>query len=127
MLFRGHSLIMIKSDWMKFYPKIAKWITHTIKDKKVTSSNSSLNLWTDRKYAIESIPVKSIVFLEAKTLKDITSHSLKLEKSVFTIAYPIWSQCLTIPMLPSILEPSGLVRNLPLPYTDKEKPYNITN
>ena len=65
---------------MKCFPKIAKWITHTIKDKKVTSSNSSLKLWTDRKYAIELIPVKSIVFLEWNTLKDITNHSLKLQK-----------------------------------------------
>ena len=38
----------------------------------------------EKKYAIELTPVKSykkgVLFLVAKTLKDITSHSLKLAK-----------------------------------------------
>ena len=40
----------------------------------------------ERKYAIELIPVKSdtkgLVFLMAKSLKEITNHSLKLEKGI---------------------------------------------
>ena len=51
-----HSLIMIKWDWGKFFPKIGKWLTLTIKDKKVTYSKSSLKLWIERKHATELIP-----------------------------------------------------------------------
>ena len=58
MLFRGHSLIIIKWDWGTFFLKIGKWLIPTIKDKKVTYSNSSLK-WTERKYAIDLIPVKT--------------------------------------------------------------------
>ena len=52
--------------------KISKWLTPTIKDKKVTST-SSLKLWNERilKYAIELILAKSyekgLLFLVAKT------------------------------------------------------------
>ena len=55
-----------------------------IKDKKVTYSNSSLNLLRERKYATELIPVKSyqrgLIFLEVQTVEDITNHLLKLAK-----------------------------------------------
>ena len=42
MLFWGHTLITIKWDWGNFFPKIEKWLTPTVKDKKVISSNSLL-------------------------------------------------------------------------------------
>ena len=79
-----------------------------IKNKKVTHSNSLLKLWTERRYAIELIPVKSYkkgpVFPMTKTLKDIRSYSLKLEKVVF---YNSLSYLKPMPhfvlMLPSIL------------------------
>ena len=45
-----------KCDWGKFFPKIVKWLTPSIKDKKVTYSDSSLKLWTKRKDEIELIP-----------------------------------------------------------------------
>ena len=81
MLFCGHSLKMIKCNWEKFFPKIAKRLTPTIKDKKLTCSNSPLILWIERKYNIESIPMKSsnknLVFLVSKRLKDNTNDSLK--------------------------------------------------
>ena len=81
----GNSLIIIKWDWGKFFPKIGKRLTLTIECKKVTYSNSSLNLWIERKYAIELIPVKSykkcLIFLAAKTLNNTTNHSLKLAKT----------------------------------------------
>ena len=48
------------------------------------STNSSLKLWIERKYAIELIPVKiykkGLVFLVARALKDMTNHSVKLLK-----------------------------------------------
>ena len=59
MLFWGNSLIKFKWEWEKFFSKIGKWLTPTIKDKKVTCSNSSLRLWFERKYVIELMPVKS--------------------------------------------------------------------
>ena len=66
------------------FPQNSKMTHPTINDKKVTFSNSSLKLWTERKYAIELIPVKSSksdpVFLVANTPKDIRNHSLKLAK-----------------------------------------------
>ena len=58
-LFWEASPIIIKWDWGTFFPKIGKWISPTIKDKNVTYSNSSLMVWIERKYAIDSIPVKS--------------------------------------------------------------------
>ena len=65
-----------------FFLKIGQWLTPTIKGKKVTYSNSSLKLWKERKYAIELITVKNynngLVFLMAKTLTNISNHSLKL-------------------------------------------------
>ena len=57
MLLWGHSLIIIK--WDKFFPKIGKWLTPTIKDKKVAYFNSLPKVWIERKYAIDLIPVKS--------------------------------------------------------------------
>ena len=72
---------MIKCNWEKFFPKIGKRLTPTIKDKKLTYSNSPLKLWIERKYNIESIPMKSsnknLVFLVSKRLKDNTNDSLK--------------------------------------------------
>ena len=72
MLFWGHSLVIVKCDWGNFFPTIEEWLTPTIKNKKVTYSNASLKLWTERKRVIELTPVKSYkkdpVFLEAKTL-----------------------------------------------------------
>ena len=59
MLFWVHLFILIKYDWRKFFPEIGKWLTLIVKVKKVTYSNSSLNLWIERKYTIELIPVKS--------------------------------------------------------------------
>ena len=40
--------------------KIGKWLTPTIKDKRVTNSNTSIKLWKERKHTIELIPVKSL-------------------------------------------------------------------
>ena len=60
-----------------------------INDKKATCSNSSLNselieLQIEKKYGNELILVKSykkdLIFLVAKTLKDITYHTLKVAK-----------------------------------------------
>ena len=78
-LFWRHSLIIIKWDWGKFFPKIDKQITPTIKDKKVTYSNSSFKVWIERKYVIHLIPVKSYKkdFVSCDT---DTNHSLKLAK-----------------------------------------------
>ena len=49
-----------------------------IKDKKVTYSNSSLELLKERKYATELTPVKSyqkgLIFLVVKTVEDTVSH-----------------------------------------------------
>ena len=73
----------IKWDWGKFFPKIKKWLTHAIMDKKVTFLNSPLKLSKERKNAIDLIPVKNykkaFVFLVETTLKDVTNHFLKLE------------------------------------------------
>ena len=82
MLLWGHSLIMIKWDWGKFFPKVGKWLTPTFRNQKVTYCSSSL--WIEGKCAIDLIPVKSykggLVFLVAKILKDITNHSIKAAK-----------------------------------------------
>ena len=49
-----------------------------------SSFNSSLKPWIETKYTIEIISVKTykkaLLFFVAKTLKDITNHSLKLAK-----------------------------------------------
>ena len=42
--FGEYFFIIIKWDWGKFYPKIRKWLTPTIKEKSLTYSNSSLKL-----------------------------------------------------------------------------------
>ena len=66
-----------------FFPKIGKWLTPIIKDKKLTYSNSSFKLWKERKYAISLIIVKkykALIFLVVKTVKDATNHLLKLAK-----------------------------------------------
>ena len=66
------------------------------------------------KYAIDLIPVdiykKGFVFLVAATLEDITNHFLKLAK-VFS-AYHLKPVFPFILMLPSILEPTRVLRNL---------------
>ena len=66
----------------KFFIKLAKWLTPTINDKKLTNSNSSVTLWIERKHDFELKPLKNykkcLVFPMAKTLlKDTTNHSLK--------------------------------------------------
>ena len=50
--------MLINWDWGDFFPKIGKLLTPVIKDKKLTYSNSSLELWKKRKYATLSLPVK---------------------------------------------------------------------
>ena len=85
MLFWGHTLVINKSDLGKFLPKIVKWFTPTIKDKKVTYSNSSLKNYEQRENIPLNLLVKSYkkgpVFFVAKTLKeDIRNCSLKLTK-----------------------------------------------
>lgn len=47
-LFWGYSLIIIKCDSRKFFLKIEKWLTTSIKDKKVTYSKLSFKLWIVR-------------------------------------------------------------------------------
>ena len=67
----------------RFLPKIFKGLTPTRKDKKLTYSNSSLELWIETKYGIDLIPVESYKkdfgFLMAMTLKDIANDHLKLK------------------------------------------------
>ena len=96
MLFIGHSLIIIRWGWERFFSKIGKWHTPTIKYKRIAHSNSLFKLWLERKFASNLRPLESykkdVVFLVATTLKDITNHSLKLGKA----AYPISSQYLTL-------------------------------
>ena len=58
MLICRRSVIINKRNWGTFFTKIVNWLTPTIKDKKETYSNSTLKLWTERKYAIELIQVK---------------------------------------------------------------------
>ena len=62
---------------------------------------------------LEHTKERSIIFCVEKTLKDITNHSLKLAK-VFSNSL---SHLKPIPyfilMIPNILEPTRLVRNLP--------------
>ena len=53
MLFWGHCTITIKWGWGKFFPDIGKWLTPTIKDKKLTYSISSLKVKTEKKYACD--------------------------------------------------------------------------
>ena len=76
----------------EIFPKIGKRLTPIIKEKKGTYSNSSFNLWKEKKYAIELIPVKfyrkGFIFFVAKTVKDITNHLLMLAK--------VFSQCLSL-------------------------------
>ena len=66
---------------------------------------------------------KDLVFLVAKTVYKISQIilSLKLAKVFSQQSMPRF-----IPVVPSILEPSRHIRNLPPQSTDKEKPYNIT-
>ena len=67
----------------RFLPKIVKGLTPTRNDKKLTYSNSSLELWIETKYDIDLIPVESYKkdsgFLMAMTLKDIANDHLKLK------------------------------------------------
>ena len=89
-----------------------------IKDEKIIYSNSSIKLCKERKYAIELIPVKSykkgLIFLVVKTVEDITNNLLKLAKVFSQQPMPQF-----IPMLPRILEPSRLVRNLTILQTNR--------
>ena len=62
-----------------FLPKIVKRLTPTTKDKKLTYSNSSLELWIEAKYDIDF--KKDFGFLMAMTLKDIANHHLQLKVS----------------------------------------------
>ena len=71
MLFSGRSLITIKWNWGKFFPKIGKWITPKIKEKKVIYTNSKIPV---------KICKKGFVFLVALILKNTTNHSLKITK-----------------------------------------------
>ena len=78
------------------FSRNGKWPTPTIKDKKVTYSNSSFKLWTEKIYAIELILVKSykkcLIFVMGKTLRNITNHHyLKLVNvfSQFPIAFKV--------------------------------------
>ena len=93
MLIWEYSLMIIKWDWGKFFLKVGKCLTPTIKNEKVIYSNSSPKLWIDRKYAINLIPVKSykkgFVFLWTMTLKDITNQSLKLVKVFSQISFKV--------------------------------------
>ena len=63
---------VIKWDWGTFFPKIGKWLTPTIKDKKVTYPNSLLKLYIEGKHVIDLNPVKSykkgFVFLVTLTI-----------------------------------------------------------
>ena len=67
----------------RFLPKIVKGLTPTRKDKKLTYSNSALELWIETKYDIDLIPVESYKkdsgFLMAMALKDIANDHLKLK------------------------------------------------
>ena len=87
----------------------------TIREKEVTYSDPSLKLGIERKYAIELMPVKSyekdLVFPLAKAIKDITYHSLKL-KCFHSSLFHLKQMPHFITMLPSILDPSRLVKNL---------------
>ena len=44
MLFWGHSRIIIKFEWGRFFPKIGNWHTLAIKEKKITYSDSPLKV-----------------------------------------------------------------------------------
>ena len=67
----------------KFLPKIVKRLTPTTNDKKLTYSNSALELWIETKHGIDLIPVESykkdFEFLMVMTLKDIANHHLKIK------------------------------------------------
>ena len=79
-LFSGNSLLIIKWDWGKFFPKIDNWFIPTIKDKKATYFNPLLKVCAEKKYAIDLIPVKSYKkgFMFLMSLK--LNYSLKLAK-----------------------------------------------
>ena len=63
-----------------------------------------------REYANKLMPVKSyekgLIFCGKKSITDITNHLTAKAKGVFHN-----SQCQFVPRLPSILEPSRLIRN----------------
>ena len=104
--------------------------------RTITYSSLALKLLILRKYAFELIPVKcykkSLVFLMEKTpeirkkTSEIRNQKLFFEasKCVFTVAYPIsYLKTMShfIPILPSILEPSRLLRNLSPPQGSIDK------
>ena len=65
-----------------------------------------------------------MVFFVAKAHQDFTNLSLKLVKVLHNSLSHLKPMSHFIQMPPSILEPSGFVRNLPPSETDK-KPYNV--
>lgn len=69
-VFFEHSLIIIKCNWGEFFPKLGKWISRIINYRKVAYYDTSLELWTEKKFTIKLIPVKSfmegLVFLVAE-------------------------------------------------------------
>ena len=112
------------------FPRVGKRLAPTTKYKKLTYSNSSLELWKERKYATELTPVKSykecFVFLVAKTLKDIRNLFLKLAKVFHNSLSHLKPMSHFIPMLLSILELSRIVKNLST-HKQIKKHKNITN
>ena len=93
MFFWGHYFITIKWDWGKFLPGMGRWLTNTIKGKQVIHSSTLLKLWIERKYAIDSIPVKSykkcfVVLVEWTLTKRHQKSFPKAWKGFFTIVYP---------------------------------------
>ena len=72
---------------------------------------------------------KGLVFFVTKILKDITNNNLNLAKvfsNVFSLSH-LKPMPHFIPILPSILELSRLVRSLSPLKTSKEKTYDIAN
>ena len=73
----------------------------------------------EKKYPIEIISVKTYkkvpLFFVAKTLKDITSHSLKQAKYIHNSLSHLKPMLHFILMLPSNMEQTRLVTNLPPP------------
>ena len=53
---------------------------------------------------------KGLVFLVAKAVKDVLNHLLKLQKVFSQEPMPQF-----IPAIPSLLEPSRVIRNFPSP------------
>ena len=86
---------MLKLNWGKVLPKIGKWLPFTSKDKKLTYSNTSLELQKKRKYAIDLLPSQKKVirnvlyFFCGKETKRYYESFAKSRIDVFIIAYVI--------------------------------------